>query len=415
MYNEDPLSGYVSRHLGHPLVSRQTVGLDPEVENEAAEMMGLGFAPAVAAKLAARKVAQRRQARGYGRGGGYQPRCVGADEMLGVYGLGADEDEDLDDLGAVDDDIEDLENDDETLGLDEDTNIGLGASISKTEQRISEINAKIAKLEAKQESARTRIRKRAIQMRIDKLKRVKKSKEGKVVRKREKLAAKLGIPAATLAAAGVGAGATAAALTNAGIPPQQAMEVEAAMARSQGNAAFGRGVFKTVPGEGDLVPIPILFAGNNVLLLTFPAGAAAAQTVTGTSQSIAYADFEVLGLSLNVAVQQELSAGGFPLGEAVSSFLLSSLIIAGGINQFYGTVDAFAAADVQSTGMVNGAQRYSVRLPGFRDNPRLDKTNTATLIGSFRQEIANTEPINVTIQGTLICRRLNDPAAQRSI
>jgi len=65
-----PLGPFMRRHMGHPAVGFDESMLgDPEVEYEAAGLMGMGFAPGAAARMAVQKVRQRRHA-------AFQARCA---------------------------------------------------------------------------------------------------------------------------------------------------------------------------------------------------------------------------------------------------------------------------------------------------------------------------------------------------
>lgn len=420
------LAPYLAQNLGHPLVT-QGIGadyVDPEVAEEAEALMGIGFRPAAAFRRAMGNVRQRRMARMQQRCQQFpQPRPymgqpqIGADD-LAMYG--DDDDDDFDDyIGALDEEIDELD-DDSDLGA-EDDEFQVGANISQLETKIAKMQAKREQLRAKVENLSgpfKKLRAKKIRKRIERLTRKIARKMAKLDQKRSKLAAKLGVPPAAVgvgtgvaAGAAAGAGITAAALASSGVNTQKAIAVERAMGRMQGNAPFGQGRWPTLPPEGELVPVPILFSGSNVLGISVAAGSGLrTSSITGVSQSISYATFEVLGIQCELNVTQGLSAGGFPLGEILINCLLDTLVVAGGVDALYGSVSITQSANVTSLG--GSGFRFSHLHRGLRDNGILDRTSTAELTGTFRQEITNTEDIEATFQASLLCRALTDPNAR---
>lgn len=358
----------------------------------------------------ARNFVARRRPNG-GGGQGFRPfgRCapppeedVGFDDDgLGLYDLGADDSIDGADeaeLGAIDDEIGALaDDDDDDVGADS-SKEEIGASLAKTKQKISELEALRNRLEAKLAAtpARRRAKRKHLAQRLDHVNKLIAQKKKKAGRKTERLAAKLGIPAAALAAGG----GAAAAL---GISRGDIARAEGDMAVHEALAAQGIfGVYgKTkLPGEEEY--LSFLSAGSPSVLVTKAIGGAGSVSVTLATAGIQYADFRVLGIAIDATIQPGAAIDVLP------TITVDNWGVSGGINQVYGSLPIQFGANGQMSTVAGGPIQTSRRYTSMRAPADLVRTNTATLTLTFNQAIANAAAINITINAALIVKKLRD-------
>jgi len=398
--------------LGAADMEEASVGEDAYMEGIDAGLDQMG-----AARHAARKIMKHRQqrrmcvqtpngwmpmGRGGGGGGGRQltlrsPLAFKGDEDE----IGGDDDEldenDDAELGAIDEEIGEIDDDsDEVGGTSPDE---IGASISKTAKKIDKFQALLSKLEAKYESTpvRRRLKRKHLLNRINRVKVRLAKREQKLENKQEKLAAKLGIPVAALAAGGAGAAAL-------GITRSRQAQVEEQMNRQSVDAGLGqRSIWQQQPPDGEFEPIPFQIGGSSIAIITKGAGAAGTQPISMTSATVTYADFEVMGIDIQVIVQ-----GGDAI-DILPNVTLDSWIVAGGLTQVYAPVPiglggTSSMSTVRAGPIVSTRRFYTIR----QDHARLNRLNTATLSATFVQSIANAASIYATFSAVLLCRRIND-------
>lgn len=369
------------------------IGVDPEYQ----AMVAMGAGPGAAARwLRARRARCGCPPRGRRQGGaqlGFDD-----DEDLGAEELDVGDDEEL---AGIDEEIDALESDeDEDLGNDGES---LGASLRHIERREAKLRALLAKLEAKLEATPTyrRMKRQHLAKRIARVRFRLRKKEAKADAKREKLAAKLGVPAAALAG-----GAAAAAM---GVSQTDIAVAQAAMAQGQANMASGlfglSGVFQ--PPAGSLIEVPFVNTdGVPGFLVELTAGATTGDSAGLTVQtpSISYADFDLHGLNVRCTITMGNASDVPPI------VTCASWLITGGLNQLYNeTTVTQNGGTVGQTGA--GVLSYAKQLPSTRTHgSKLNRTNTgsATFNIYYLGSAATNGLISVVIEAALVLRVRTD-------
>jgi hypothetical protein len=324
---------------------------------------------------------------------------VGADEEVGAEELAADEQE----LAAIDDEIGALEGDDEIVSGESEE--ALGATMTGLQTKIARLEALHSKLEARYQATpffRPK-RRKALLARMERVRKAIDKKRAKLTNKTERLAAKLGVPAAVLAAGG--AGIAAAGLTRGDV-----VQAQNDIARGQVRNMEGFNSFWGPRHAPDALEVTLPFYNSTVpgLYLTKAAGAAgAAGAVTINTRSIAYADFELAGVDIQAVITLAQAADVPPL------ITVSNWGISGGFNQVYDE-QPINHAGGQIANSQAGMLSYSKTLPALRqDKIELGRTNTASMTLNFNALKANGGVIDVVITASLKLRVKADDNLKR--
>lgn len=384
-----PFQNYLARQMGPPMISGDEVGAFQMFHRGGGGHGGGG---------------------GHHRGGGDEQlkqarRAIAhhwrMSQLMGDEDLGDIEGDEVgdEDLGADDDEIGDIEGSpEECHGVD--GNEQVGATVTTLEHHIARLRTKMATLQARYEGTpvhRFRRRKHLLK-RIEHVRELIAKKEAKRKAKIAIIAAKLGVSAAALAAGGI-AGAAAG-------------DMAAQMRQGQANAAFGlNGVVnrQTPAGEEQRVSFQDVTTGSQVVTITVGAGAGLrTAAINMITPLISYAKFLVTGLDTKFqAIQGQAAANTALAAEMLLNVLLTNVTVNGGINLLYTTLDVCMGA--QTVGNQLSARRT---VPGLRQNPTLDKNNTASLTATFRQELTTTVLITATFEAALITQVLEDNQAR---
>lgn len=303
-------------------------------------------------------------------------------------------------LAADEEEVSALAGEDDEFGGD--SKEELGADIGKMDHKLAKLHQKKHKWEMRLAATpehRWRKRNRILKH-IQKIDRAIMKVEGRKERKVNKIAAKMGVPPAVVAAALVGGGAAAGM----GITAQQRNQVvnTAQMLESAaGSAAYGlNGRVERVQATRVETRLPFNDAttGSPVVAIQVAAGAGVrTAAINMVTASFPYAKFTVRGLDIDLNLQQSTVAG-VGLAEALVNMLISQLVVNGGINLFYGLQSIKFVG--QSVDNHASARRT---LTGLRKNPTLNRTNTAVLAATFRQEVTTSAVLNATFQASLVC------------
>lgn len=334
------------------------------------------------------------------RGGGGEGM---GEDFEGDDEYGADE-ADLDqEIGADEVDVEALEGEDDEYGGD--TKEELGADIPKLDYKLKKLQAKKDKWEARYNATpEHRIRKRKrIRRHIGRIDKAIARVEGRKSKKVDRIARKMGVAPAVVAAA-LGGGAAATMVP--GAQRSQIADTERLLNDYAGNRAMGlNGRVERVQGVRVETRLPFVDAttGSPVVAVQVTAGAGVrTAAINMVTQSVPYAKYQVRGLDIDFQFAQAL-ANGSAAAEALINILITSLVVNGGFNLFYNTQSAWFVGE-----SINNHLSARRTLTGIRDNPILERTNTATLAATFRQEATTTLVLNATFQAALICDVLED-------
>lgn len=403
--SSQPFASFFARNLGHPAVGWGNDWAGSDIEG-AALMEAIEGDPR---RLRAMMM-RRRQHGGGGGGGGFRPRPCQQEDDAGAY-FGDDDlsGHDVAMLGELEGEIEDLSDDSgdadvaDDAGADE--HIG---SIQSTGKRMRKLQDKIVELKAELAATpeyKTRKRNRLKKL-IAKAEKGVDRKEAKLQKKQVKLARAMGVPVAAVAAAGTAAGMAM------GVSGSRVFSAEQRIAEAQGQAAMGLQALQGwSPRRGNEMRLGFVdsVSQTQVGRISVPAGVGLRQSaITMTTPNIAFASFKVIGIDFRLQVNQANGAGGFPLAQLLVNCLINSVLVNGDINLIYSPEDVAMGAQI-----VGGQLSSSRTIPGLRENPILDRTNNATLNGTFRQELDNTTQIEASYTAALVVERLRDPSAER--
>lgn len=360
------LLNYAQARLGHPMVGGD-------------ELEQMGFVPGTMAYNWARNnIARIRQSRAQNYG-------VGFEEVGGMGDvIGADEETEL---AGIDEEIGALE--DEEIGADEEDSprglMRLKEKLQEGKQKRQELSSKLASAPGWRVAYKSQLK-----LRVNRLDRVIDRLKRRIGRKEEKLAEKMGISVQELRSRTNGT--------------SQSDFSEGGMAEQLFNVGL------RTPAEGNEIRIPFLFNVSGVispiLRVTVPIATTPSEVAfTGTTRQFPYAGFRVMGLEGRIRHSAYLTTGGFINPEVLTTLLLTSAVVGGGINLLYD------AAAVEFSGQTpnNGFRPIA----GLRDNPNLDPNNTAVVGGTIRQELANSQAFTALVEVNLVCKRLYDPQATR--
>lgn len=360
------------------------------------------------------RAAFARLAQNYGRGGGggggggvEVPRGGGIFRRGGGGGRVGEEIEgddeigevDEEELGAIDEEIGDIEGEEDELGGEGHQELGASYSVLKKKELKAE--ALLAKLEAKYNSTPSyKMKKRKhLLARMSRVRKIIAKKKAKAEHKLEKLAAKLGVPVAVLAAGGAAAAA-------AGISSGDIARAGNDMARGDVRAGEGFMSFwgpRAAPDQSEIT-LPFITALGPGLYMTKAAGVAgAAGAVTITTPAISYADFELVGVDIQAVMTMAQAADVPPL------ISVSNWGINGGFNQVYAEQPVTHAGGQASMSNGAGILNFSKTLPALRqDKLELGRTNTATMTLNFYAMKANAGIIDVVVTASLKLRTKKD-------
>lgn len=339
---------------------------------------------------------------------------AGEDDIMGALGLGgADDDTDLGDdaeLAGDEDEIEGLGADDEDVQGIEGEGEALGATVMQIDRRLSRLEQRKATLEAKLMSTPpTKFRKRArLQKAIARVRELIARKQARKEKKIEIMAAKLGVPAAAVAAAAATGTATAAL---------QSVEQQLGQAAAA-KAANMFGVMSVTPNAGIEMrwPFQDTSTGSPIVnIAVTPGSGLRSASILMETPIFPYAEAEVIGLDTKlVAIQGQAAANTALASEMLVNMLLTQLLVQGGIQLMYAPSGIDLGFAGQTAGNTYSFANQGMRtLPGLRQAPALEQNNIANLAVTFRQEITNTVQIDAAFQAALVVRVTKDKQARK--
>jgi hypothetical protein len=375
-----------------------------------------GWSQQRAASFARRAAAWARQHGWQPPGGGYstytQPGRGGGAQFRGFrspFVISGDEDElggDGDELGALDEqelsgidsEIANLSGDDDEVAGD--SREALGASFVGLNRSIGHLNELLQKLEARYNATPHMrfARRKHLLKRMETVRKHIEKKQAKLANKRDRLAAKMGVSPAVLAA---GAGGLAAA----GISRSDLALAERDMAA--GGARMGEGFMsfwgpRTAPDALE-VTLPFSNGTSPALYITKGAGAAgSAGAITINTPAISYADFELMGVDIQAIITMAQATDVPPV------ITVTNWGIAGGFNQVYSEQPInHAGGQIGQAGA--GILSYSKNLPALRqDKIELGRTNTASMTLNFWAMKQNGGVIDVVVTASLKLKTKRD-------
>lgn len=311
-------------------------------------------------------------------GGGDDEEVGGEDDVLGA--------DDLDELGAIDDEIGDIEGDDEeALGADGQENIG--ATVKNLERKEARLRRLLLKLEAKlAQTPRWKGKKRkALQKRIDRIE----ARLGKVSGKKE---AKVESARAVYGKA----------------PQGLKTRPEANVERLRTEAQMGverMAPYDQIPGVRQNIHMTDADDGAQAADVSFAAAAGfRTSTINFTSPQISYERVKVLGVRFDISVVG-LTGGGAAALDVWPALLLSSV-------QRDGMADQVTATTwlkiTWNPGLPGGRYEGVAEWYGARDTIYLDKRDVLTIICAAVQKRTNAAQIDWTVSAEMICDILAD-------
>ncbi len=346
------------------------------------------------------------------------PHSMGGGEAM-ILGREDDWEDAIDTmLGAIEDDIDDLDLDIEGFEhYDDETMLGrMGSGVSA---KIARIEAKIAAAEDKLASTpfRRAGKRQRLQSKISRLKRKLEAKRGKLTKKLErkvrkgKISPEAAVGIAAAAGASVGAMALMAPAAGPGTPAPATGPAVQGYGMLQGPVGNFTGrvaptqlvnEVRRSPSAGEEIRLPFLLNNSPIIRVTFPANPAGplpqVSTLLLTTRLIPYAAFQATSFDSILQV--------LPNPEAFVTGQLSFIGVQGDKNLVYDSEPLEFAGQFGSAG--DGRT-----LAGLRENSIIQPVNTVTATIILQQETNTNGDIEVVLKAGTVVRSIYDLAVRR--